>query len=399
MSIQNIYEKLKVVIGNDIGVCGLMGNLKAESAMRSNNLQDSFQSKLGMNDEQYTKAVDNGTYKNFVKDGAGYGLAQWTFWSRKQGLLEYAQKYRCSIGDEDMQISFLLKELASYKEVMQVLRNAKSVREASDIVLTKFEQPADQSESVKIKRASFGNEFYKQFVYDALGKEDDKVAYTNSSLIDCRVKSPNHSGLRTKPIERITPHCVVGQLTAEGIGYCFDDPSVNASCNYGIGTEGRVCLVVDEKNRSWCSSSNDNDQRAVTIECACDMEAPFAFNSKVYNKLIDLCVDICKRNGKTKLLWFGDKNKTLNYKPKSDEMVLTVHRWFAAKECPGDWMYSRMDELANAVTAKLNKSNKVEDNVLYRVQVGAYSQKKNAEAMVKKLKDAGFDAIIKTEKK
>lgn len=400
MSVQNIYEKLKVAIGNDFGVCGLMGNLKAESAMRSNNLQDSFQSKLGMNDKQYTKAVDDGTYKNFVKDGAGYGLAQWTFWSRKQGLLEYVQKYGCSISDEDMQISFLLKELAGYKEVMNVLRNAKSVREASDIVLSKFEQPADQSESVKVKRATFGEEFYKQFASDVQGKEDNKVASTNSKLIDCRIKSPNHSGTRTQPIERITPHCVVGQLTAEGIGYCFDDASVKASCNYGIGTEGRVCLVVDEKNRSWCTSSNDNDQRAVTIECASDMTAPYAFNDKVYDKLIELCVDICKRNGKTNLIWFDNKDKALNYKPKSNEMVLTVHRWFAAKSCPGEWMYSRMGDLANKVTAKLNPAlNKVSNDTIYRIQAGAFSEKEKAEAMVKKLKDAGFDAFIKVEKK
>jgi len=105
--------------------------------------------------------------------------------------------------------------------------------------------------------------------------------------------------------------------------------------------DGRVLLCVDEGNRSWCTSSNANDQRAVTIECASDTTAPYAFKDVVYQKLITLCVDICKRNGKKKLLWLGDKNKTLNYSPKSDEMVLTVHRWFANKSCPGDWMYAR----------------------------------------------------------
>lgn len=155
-------------------------------------------------------------------------------------------------------------------------------------------------------------------------KED--TGMSNSSLVNCTVKSPNHSGARTHAIDRITPHCVVGQLSAESIGGCFDSSNVQASCNYGIGKDGRVVLVVDECNRSWCSSSNANDQRAVTIECASDMSHPYAMTNAVYEKLIALCVDICRRNGKTKLLWFGDKNKTLNYSPKSNEMVLTVHR-------------------------------------------------------------------------
>ena len=179
------------------------------------------------------------------------------------------------------------------------------------------------------------------------------IKMSNSSLVDCTVKSPNHSGTRTHKIDRISPHCVVGQLSAEGIGGCFASSSVQASCNYGIGKDGRVVLVVDEANRSWCTSSNANDQRAVTIECASDLTAPYAFNNVVYNKLVDLCTDICKRNGKKKLLWFADKNTALNYNPKADEMVLTVHRWFANKSCPGDWMYARMGDLANQVNVKL----------------------------------------------
>ena len=181
---------------------------------------------------------------------------------------------------------------------------------------------------------------------------------SNSSLVTCTVKSPNHSGKRTHSIDRITPHCVVGQLSAKSIGGCFTSPSRQASCNYGIGTEGGVCLIVDEANRSWCSSSNANDQRAVTIECASDKTEPYAFNNTVYNKLVDLCVDICKRNGKKKLIWIADKNTALAYNPKSDEMQLTVHRWFANKSCPGNWLFSRMGELANTVTSRLGGSTK-----------------------------------------
>lgn len=215
------------------------------------------------------------------------------------------------------------------------------------------------------------------------------MGYTNSSLVSYTKLSPNHSGLRTHSIDRITPHCVVGQLSAESICGCFTSTSRQASCNYGIGTDGRVSLCVEEKNRSWCSSSNANDQRAVTIECASDMQEPYAMNSAVYATLVNLCTDICKRNGKSKLLWLGDKDKTLNYSPKSDEMVLTVHRWFANKSCPGNWLYARLSDLAAKVTANLGStpSASTTDTILYRVrkswsdaksQKGAYRVLENA---------------------
>ena len=201
------------------------------------------------------------------------------------------------------------------------------------------------------------------------------MAYTNSSLVAYTKLSPNHSGQRTHSIDRITPHCVVGQATAERICDCFISPDRQASCNYGIGTDGRVSLCVEEKDRSWCSSSRENDQRAVTIECASDTSAPYAMNSKVYDSLVKLCTDICQRNGKKKLIWLADKTKTLNYTPQSDEMVLTVHRWFANKSCPGDWLYSRLGDLASKVTAALDgtsttttPSTGTETKVLYRVR-------------------------------
>lgn len=183
------------------------------------------------------------------------------------------------------------------------------------------------------------------------------MAYTNSPLVVYTKLSPNHSGQRTHSIDRITPHCVVGQLSAESICGCFTNPDRQASCNYGIGSDGRVSLCVEEKNRSWCTSSKENDQRAVTIECASDKTHPYAFKAVVYDSLVELCTDICRRNGKKKLLWLGDKNKTLNYDPQADEMVLTVHRWYANKSCPGDWMYARMGDLASKVTAVLSKDS------------------------------------------
>ena len=184
------------------------------------------------------------------------------------------------------------------------------------------------------------------------------MAYTNSPMVSYTKLSPNHSGQRTHSIDRITPHCVVGQCSVETLGNIFLPVSRQASSNYGIGPDGRVGMYVEEKNRSWCSSSNANDQRAVTIECASDTTEPYAFRDVVYQTLIKLCVDICKRNGKTKLLWLGDKAKTLNYNPKPDEMVLTVHRWFANKSCPGNWMYARMGDLAKKVTVALGGDTK-----------------------------------------
>lgn len=210
---------------------------------------------------------------------------------------------------------------------------------------------------------------------------------SNSNLVSYTRLSPNHSGRRTHTIDRITPHCVVGQCSVETLGNIFAPTSREASCNYGIGVDGRVGMYVEEKNRSWCSSSYSNDQRAVTIECASDTYHPYTMNSKVYNTLIKLCVDICRRNGKKKLIWFGDKNKTLNYSPKSDEMILTVHRWFANKSCPGDWLYSRLGDLAKKVTAELGGSSVAPSKGLYRVrkswsdsksQVGAFSVLENA---------------------
>jgi hypothetical protein len=228
---------------------------------------------------------------------------------------------------------------------------------------------------------------------------------SNSSLVNYTKLSPNNSGKRTQAITRITPHCVVGQCSVETLGNIFYSSSRQCSCNYGIGSDGRVGLYCDEGNRSWCSSSNYNDQRAVTIECASDASEPYAFKDVVYSKLVDLCVDICKRNGKKVLLWLGDKSKTDSYEKsmKSDEMLLSVHRWYATyKTCPGTWMFNRMGQLAADVTEKLNpttvKTEKTADDLI-RVQCGAFTVKENAENYQNKIKKAGFDAFIKQEGK
>ena len=184
---------------------------------------------------------------------------------------------------------------------------------------------------------------------------------SNSKLISCTVLSPNNSGTRTMRIDRISPHCVVGQMSAYNLGVWFSKKTTQASSNYGIGYDGKIGLYVPEAKRSWCTSSNANDQRAITIECASDTFAPYAMKDAVYKSLINLCVDICRRKGKTKLLWIKDKATALAYVPKKDEMLLTVHRWFANKSCPGDWLYSRLGDLATKVTAQLQPEEKPTD--------------------------------------
>lgn len=158
-----IWDYLIKKIPNPYGVAGLMGNLYAESALQPTNLQQTYEKKLGMTDTTYTQGVDKGTYKNFVKDSAGYGLAQWTYWSRKQAMYNFMKSKGLSIGDLDGQLEFLIKEIKEYKSVWNTLNNAKSVKEASDIVLTQYEKPANQSDAVKIKRAGYGQKYYEKY--------------------------------------------------------------------------------------------------------------------------------------------------------------------------------------------------------------------------------------------
>jgi len=159
-----IWDRLYAEIQNPYGVAGVMGNFMAESGLRANNLQNSFEKSLGMMDEQYTAAVDNGSYTNFIQDRAGYGLYQATFWSIKESLLNFAKASGKSIGDRDMQVDHFLKMMKEeYTTIWKVLTTAKSVREASDAVLLKFERPADQSETVQVKRAGYGEEFLAKY--------------------------------------------------------------------------------------------------------------------------------------------------------------------------------------------------------------------------------------------
>ena len=164
MNEKTIWDKLISAGMTKAGTAGLMGNLYAESALNPKNLQRTYEKSLSYTDDSYTSAVDSGRYTNFVHDCAGYGLAQWTFWTRKQALLNYANDNGVSVGDLNMQVAFLIKELKSgYASVWKILCTASDVRTASDAVMCQYECPADVSASARTKRAGFGQKYYDMF--------------------------------------------------------------------------------------------------------------------------------------------------------------------------------------------------------------------------------------------
>ncbi len=617
---EKIWNYLKAKGLNDYGIAGCMGNLYAESALRPNNLQNTYEKKLGYTDDGYVSAVDSGKYANFVRDSAGFGLAQWTYWSRKQALLNFAKSKGKSIGDLEMQLDFLWEELSEgYKTVLNTLKTATSVLEASNDMLFKFERPANQGESVQKKRAEYGQKYYDKYAvsgsqnatgatqssqagklptnaqnastsnfepsvgdvvyfngtthyvssnsskavsckpgeakvtavsrnakhpyhlqktsgststvygwvdatdigiannstssntsassdfkkrmtapsvsdkywihtsngglnecieinnsgsclpncvgyawgrfYEITGKrpslsranaenwwgytvdgykrsqtpiegavicwrkgqagnENDgaghvaiveevksngdvvtsnsayggtrfymktvtkasnysigsaytfqgfilppnmgvfaptenggsTMGYTNSSLVSYTKISPNKSSPRNHAIDTITIHCVVGQCSVETLGNIFAPTSRKASSNYGVGTDGRIGMYVEEKDRSWCTSSSSNDNRAITIEVASDTTEPYAVNAKAYAAMLDLVTDICKRNGIKKLVWSNNKNERVNH---LNGCNMTVHRDYANKSCPGTYLYERHAAIAAEVNKRL----------------------------------------------
>lgn len=188
---------------------------------------------------------------------------------------------------------------------------------------------------------------------------------SNSPLATYTRISPNRTSPRNHAIDTISIHCVVGQFTAKEIldmnHFNTYNPVNGSSCNYAVGCDGSTGLGVEEKDRSWCTSDRENDHRAITIEVASDTSHPYAVTDAAYKALIELLVDICKRNGIKKLLWKGDKSLI----GKVDQQNMTVHRWFANKACPGDYLYNRHGQIASEVNAKLNKQED-EEMTIYK---------------------------------
>ena len=380
---EKIWNYLKSKGLSDYGAAGLMGNLYAESGLRPNNLQNTYEGKFGMADAEYTELVDKGRYTNFVRDSAGYGLAQWTYWSRKEALLAYAKASKKSIGDLEMQLDFLLKELSSYG-LLGRLKTVSTVLEASNIVLLEFEKPASMNTAAtQVKRAEYGQKYFDKY---AKKGSVSSMGFSNSPLATVRMISPNRTPNRNHAIDTITIHCFVGQVTAKRGCEVFQPSSKGASCNYVVGYDGSIGLCVEEKDRSWCTGGYDkngnpirvngvsgksNDYQAVTIEVASDTKHPYAITEKAMAALIELCTDICRRNGIKKLLWSGDKNLVGNPAKQN----LTVHRWFANKACPGDYIYQRLGDIAAKVNAKLGVTPPAEtkpvSTVPYKVRITA----------------------------
>lgn len=175
----------------------------------------------------------------------------------------------------------------------------------------------------------------------------------NSALATLRKISPNRTSPRNHVIDTVTIHCYVGQVTIEQAAEWFSSPECEASCNYVVGYDGRIATIVDEADRSYCSSNRENDHRAITIEVASGNKHPYSVTAAAYEALINLLVDICKRNpGIGELRWKADKS--LIGHPEKQNM--TVHRWFANKACPGEYLYSRHSKIAAEVNARLKPS-------------------------------------------
>lgn len=344
---------------NDYAIAGLLGNLYSESKLYSNNLQNSFNTKLMMTDQQYTIAVDNGTYSNFCSDKAGYGLAQWTSVGRKTGLYNLVKSKQLSIGNAEAQIEWLWQELnSSYRnKVLIPLQNATSVAEAAEIVVCKYEVPAsviaggEAKQNTIKKRAGYAQDFYDEYLagrapVPAPTPTPSTGGYTNSPLATYTLISPNRNSPRNHVIDTITIHCFCSQVTAKRGAEVFQPKTKNASCNYVVGKDGDISLVVEEKDRSWCTSSAENDNRAVTIEVASDNAAPNAVTDKALAATIQLVADICKRNNIKQLIWSTDKKTRMKHLNGAN---MTVHRDYAKKSCPGEYLYSRHGYIADEV--------------------------------------------------
>lgn len=219
------------------------------------------------------------------------------------------------------------------------------------------------------------------------------MSYSNSPLVSYKNISPNRTSPRNHIIDTVTVHCYVGQVSVEDMCAWLSNPNAGASANYVIGKDGRVGLNVEERDRSWCSSSRDNDNRAITIECASDKTDPYAINNAVWSSLIRLLADICKRNNIKQLRWRADKG--LIGHPELQNM--TAHRWFANKACPGDYIYNRMGQIASEVNKQLGVNAPATVIELGNTQASAFnglSEPQRAEKMLEMVRKCDNSGIF-----
>lgn len=390
----------------DYACAGIIGNLFCESGNRPNNLQNSYEKILGMDDVTYTAKVNSGEYTNFVHDSAGYGLAQWTYWSRKENLLKYAKSRNVSIDDLQMQLDFLWVELANTTLVGK-LNACTSVYDATKIFMCEFERPADQSENAIQRRAGYSQQFYNKYAGGNNDNTDDngekEVTYSNSPLATEHLDLNKNSNPRnayysdtktnynpTGVIDKIALHHMAGKMTAKACAQMHYNTN-GASANYYIGYDGEICLGVDESRRAWTTGSRECDSHAVTIECSNDInKEPWTVSDKSYNSTIRLIADICKRNGIKRVNFTGDKSGNL-----------VMHKWYAATACPGTYLSGKFGDIANKVNAILAEIDpqpmpdpEPETKTLYCVQVGAFANKANADRLCKELESKGYKPFV-----
>lgn len=415
---QNIYNKLLSAIGNPYGVCGLMGNLQAESNFNSKNMQNSYEAKLGMNDETYTVSVDNGTYGNFCTDRVGYGLAQWTSEGRKTGLYKYAKSMGVSIGDEDMQIDYIMMELTTaYKAVLTMLQSAKSVKEASDCVVTKYERPADQSETALARRATYGEELYKELV--------EGGSNVSKTIVIDAGHGMNTAGKRClKNIDpKETHEWYLNDRIADklqGLLSAYDCRVIRADDTTGatdVSLSTRVSIANNANADVYLSIHHNaginggSGGGAVVFYYSSDAERQRQAQ-RLYNAIIARTNLIGNRAEKivkkgftvianTKMPAFLIENGFMDSKHDTP-IILTDD--YAEKSAQGmlDWLVSEFGLVKTGNTAKVErpieediKKDTTNGKMLYRVQIGAFGVKSNADVQLEKAKKAGFaDAFI-----
>lgn len=302
-----------------------MGNLFAESGLIPTNLQNSYESKLGMNDASYTAAVDNGSYTNFTHDSAGYGLAQWTYWSRKQGLFQLCKSRGKSIGDLNTQLDFLYQELTtSYSQLLKILKTTSSVEEASNLVVTQFERPADQSSSTLKQRALYSQRYFN--TYSMQKEEIAKMKYSNANQplvcmmtnstcykqtrkMDIKGVLWHSTGANNKTIKRyVQPsendknyQSLITKIGKNTSRTDWNHSSQQAGVNAWIGAlvDGSVAAVqtLPWNYRPWgCGSGSKGSCNTGWIQfeiCEDNLSDPDYF-AKVYKEACELTAYLCK---------------------------------------------------------------------------------------------------------
>lgn len=325
---EKLWQALYGLVHNAFGTAGLLGNLDKESGLNSKNVQNSCEKRLNHTDESYTAAVDNGTYTNFVRDSVGYGLAQWTFWTRKQNLLNFAKARGVSIGNFDMPLAFLCKELSEkYSGLLLALKTVSSVRAASDLVLTKFEQPKDQSEPVKIARAECSQKYYDKYVSSKKPTEGGNIMAVmighasideNGKIAGGTAGDQTGKEVCTRVWYNKPWTCVIrpkDKATAEKIAKAMEQACANDKIGYDQNQ--RTTLFTQAKANAW-------DLSRIAVPCETDCSA-----------LVAVCVNAAGINV-SKDIYTGNEKSALMATGKFDAYTSSAYVGSSAKLKRGD---------------------------------------------------------------